>query len=67
MIIAELNLYKPVLIGYDWGGSIALRLGIYYPSNFEYIIPFMPAYGEHESYKDELKKLKVPTMIQWVK
>lgn len=27
----------------------------------------MPAYGEHESYKDELKKLTIPTQLLWVK
>lgn len=50
-------------MGYDWGAAISLRLGIKNRNSFSHIIAFMPAYGESEQNKDELKKLNTPTMI----
>jgi hypothetical protein len=43
-----------------------MRLAIKSPNNFSKVISFMPAYGEQPEYKDELKSLKVKTMILWV-
>lgn len=51
--------------GYDWGGAIALKMGIAYPKMFKKIIAVMPSYNEEE--KDELKQLKMPTLISWCK
>ena len=63
-VISELKLVRPSLFGYDWGASIALRLAIQKgPTSFTKVIAFMPAYGENEENKDELKRLKVPTMV----
>lgn len=31
------------------------------------IISFMPAYGEKSENMDELRKLRVPVLMQWVK
>lgn len=55
-------------MGYDWGASISMRLGVKHGNNlFDKIISFMPAYGETEDYKDELTKLSLKTLILWVK
>jgi hypothetical protein len=32
-------------VGYDWGGSIALLMGVENHKGFNKIISFMPAYG----------------------
>ena len=63
-LIEELKLKekKIVLVGFDWGGSIALRLTANNPSIFSRIISFMPVL--HSDYKKELTKIKTPTMIQ---
>ena len=66
-LVKTMGLKKSVLVGYDWGGNVALRLGVAYPKLFSFIVAFMPAYGEGEYNKDELKRLKVPTKILWVK
>ena len=47
-IIQNLNLTNVTLVGYDWGGSIALRMGVQNSNGFENIIAFMPAYGESD-------------------
>ena len=62
-VIKSLKLKKPMLYGYDWGGAIALKLGIQAPNNFSKIVALMPSFNEEV--KDELKKLKTPTLIQW--
>ena len=66
-LVKILNLQNVTLVGYDWGGSIALRLGVQNSADFENIIAFMPAYGESDQNRDELKKLKTKTFIHWVK
>ena len=57
----------PILFGYDWGGTISLRLGIQNPFNFDKIICFMPEGGYLDKNRDELKKLSTKTMILWIK
>ena len=64
-VIRSLKLGTPVLYGYDWGGCIAMKMGIQNSKGFSKIIALHPSYNETE--KDELKKLKTPTMLQWVK
>ena len=64
-VIRSLQLGTPVLYGYDWGGCIAMKMGIQNSKGFSKIIALHPSYNETE--KDELKKLKTPTMLQWVK
>jgi len=51
--------------GYDWGAAIAVKMGLKDGKMFKKIIAFHPSYNEEV--KDELKGLKVPTLIQWVK
>lgn len=51
--------------GYDWGAAIALKMGLKNEKMFKKIIAFHPSYNE--DVKDELKSLKLPTLIQWVK
>lgn len=58
-----MGLNKPVVIGYDWGAAIALKMAITYQNMFEKVISFHPSFNEEE--KDELKKIKVPVLIQW--
>jgi pimeloyl-ACP methyl ester carboxylesterase len=65
-VIKELGLIKPAIFGYDWGASIAMRSAIRYPNSFSKVISFMPAYGEPPDAKDELKKLKLPTLVWWM-
>ena len=43
-----------------------MRTAIKTPNNFSKVVAFMPAYGEQPDYKDELKSLKLKTMVLWV-
>ena len=61
----NLEITKPIVVGYDWGAGIALKMGIQNNKIFKKIISFHPSFNEVE--KDELKKLKIPTLIQWCK
>lgn len=61
IVMEKLGLKSPVVVGYDWGGAIALKMGIAYPKMFSKIIAFHPSF--HEQTTDELKSLKVPTLI----
>ena len=65
IVMKELQIKKPVLGGYDWGAAIALKMAVEKSSNFSKIIAFHPSYNEDK--KDELKSIKCPTLIQWVK
>jgi len=47
--------------GYDWGAAIAVKMGLKDGKMFNKIIAFHPSYNEEV--KDELKGLKVPTLI----
>ena len=61
---------KIVLFGYSWGASFALRVGVKLAEKdprLRKIIAFMPTYKEDETYNDELVKLRIPTLILWVK
>ena len=64
-VMKELDIKNPVLSGYDWGGAIAMKMALQQPSNFSKILAFHPRYTETK--RDELKGLKLPTLIQWVK
>lgn len=64
-VIKELKLNKPILVGYDNGAAIGLKMGIVNSSTFDKIIAFHASYTEEE--KDELKKLTTPTLILWCK
>mmetsp|Transcript_1114 Transcript_1114/g.2044 ORF Transcript_1114/g.2044 Transcript_1114/m.2044 type:complete len:330 (-) Transcript_1114:1408-2397(-) len=64
-VMKELKLKKPVVNGYDWGGAIALKMAIANRSTFSKVIAYHPSFNEAE--KDELKKVKQPTLIQWIK
>ncbi|KRX05557.1 P-loop containing nucleoside triphosphate hydrolase [Pseudocohnilembus persalinus] len=78
-LIDKFNLENVVLVGYDWGGAIALRVGLKRQKiqkkqenqekmgQVDSIISFMPAYGEKSENMDELRKLRVPVLMQWVK
>ena len=65
LVMKHFGLNKPVLSGYDWGGAIALKMGVNDSKSFSKIIAFHPSYNEEK--KDELKNLKTPTLIQWNK
>ena len=64
-VMKELKIKNAVISGYDWGGSIALKMGIHLPQLVKKLNVFHPSY--HETEKDELKKIKAPTLIQWVR
>ena len=64
-VIKYFGLKKPVIIGYDWGAAIALKMSIKDSRKFSKIIAFHPSFNEE--FKDELKGLKTLTLIQWVK
>lgn len=51
--------------GYDWGAAIALKMCLKNSQNFKRVIAFHPSYNEEKG--DELKSIKIPTLIQWVK
>lgn len=51
--------------GYDWGAAIVLKMCLKNSQNFKKAIAFHPSYAEETN--DELKSIKVPTLIQWVK
>jgi len=65
IFMKQFNIIKPILIGYDWGAAIALKMGIEHPSKFSKIVAFHPSYNEKN--KGELKKLKTKTLILWCK
>ena len=52
--IEHFNLTNLVACGYDWGGSIAIKMAIKFPKLFKKIIVLCPSYTEEG---DELKKL----------
>ena len=62
-VIKELGLVKPVVIGYDWGAAIALKLSIKFTTMFSKVVAFHPSFNETEN--DELKKVKTPVLILW--
>jgi hypothetical protein len=69
-IMHNIDADEIVLFGYSWGASSALRVGVKLAdedSRLKRIIAFMPTYQEDEAYKDELVKLRIPTLILWVK
>ena len=55
----------PTLIGFDWGGGIALSFGVLYPARVKKIVSFLPSFSETK--KTQLTDMKIPTMILWVK
>ena len=60
MITKQFNLKKPVVIGYDWGAAIALKMGINDKQIFSKIIAFHPSFSDTDN---ELKNLQIPTLI----
>ena len=69
-IMHNIDADELLLFGYSWGASSALRVGVKRAeedSRLKQIIAFMPTYQEDETYKDELVKLRIPTLILWVK
>ena len=53
-------------MGYEWGGAIALKLALENPKSFEKVVAIMPSYSESDQTRDELRKLRTPTMIHWI-
>lgn len=64
-VIDHFGLGAPIVVGYDWGAAIALKMAVRRPSTFKQIVAFHPSYNEAE--KDELKKCKTPTLVSWCK
>ena len=60
-VIKHYGLECPMLLGYDWGAAIALKLGIESSKSYPKIIAFHPSYNEEV--KDEIKKLKTPLRL----
>jgi len=46
MVIEKLGLKSPVVVGYDWGGAIALKMGINDSRIFSKIVAFHPSFHE---------------------
>ena len=53
-------------MGYEWGGAIALKLALENPKSFEKVVAIMPSYTESDQTRDELRKLRTPTMIHLI-
>ena len=53
-----------IVIGYDTGAGIALKMAVKNSSLFKKIIAFLPNYSEEK--KDELKNLKIPVLVIWI-
>lgn len=51
--------------GYDWGATIALKMGIKWGHLFNKLILFLPSYSE--TTKDELKALVNHVLVLWAK
>ena len=59
------GIVNPVFAGYDSAASAGLKMALKDAKLFKSIIAFHPSYTEEV--KDELKKLKTPVLLQWVK
>ena len=64
-IIKRQTTQPPTLIGYDWGGGIALSFSVLYPARIKNAICFLPSFSETPD--TQLNMIKTPTMILWVK
>ena len=53
-----------IVIGYDTGAGIALKMAVKNSNLFKKIIAFLPNYSEEK--KDELKNLKIPVLVIWI-
>lgn len=64
-VMKQCNIENVVFAGYDSGAAAGLKMALRDCKKFRSIIAFHPSYTEEE--KDELKKLKTPVLLQWVK
>ena len=65
-IIKHHNLKQtPTLLGFDWGGGIALTFAVLYPARVSRVISFLPSFSETP--ETQLHQMMTPTMILWVK
>ena len=64
-IIKQHTTQPPTLIGFDWGGGIALSFSVLYPARIKNAISFLPSFSETPD--TQLNMIKTPTMILWVK
>lgn len=64
-VMHQLNINNATFIGYDWGAGIAISLALAFPKKVNRIVAFHPSYTEIKP--DELKILKPPILILWVK
>ena len=62
LFINRHNLTNLVAVGYDWGGTIAIKMAIKFPKLFKKIIVLCPSYTEEDN---ELTKLSVPILVMW--
>lgn len=53
-----------IVIGYDTGAGISLKMAVKNQNLFKKIIAFLPNYSEEK--KDELKNLKIPVLVIWI-
>eukprot|EP01060_Flectonema_neradi_P001982 TRINITY_DN11209_c0_g1_i1.p1 TRINITY_DN11209_c0_g1~~TRINITY_DN11209_c0_g1_i1.p1 ORF type:complete len:964 (+),score=192.86 TRINITY_DN11209_c0_g1_i1:46-2937(+) len=63
-VTRTLEITSAHFLGYDWGGGIALAIGLRHPLRVKSVISIMPSYGEVK--KGELSKMKPKTLILWV-
>ena len=64
-IIKRHTTQPPTLIGFDWGGGIALSFSVLYPARIKNAISFLPSFSETPD--TQLDMVQTPTMILWVK
>jgi pimeloyl-ACP methyl ester carboxylesterase len=65
LIISQLDLGRPDVLGYDWGGAIALKMSIQNSKTFRRVMVLCPSYSEEP--KEELRKIKNKTLVIWCK
>jgi len=55
-----------VLVGFDWGGGIALRMAAKFPNKFSHVIVQHASLGGGKEQQDEVAKIKCPVLVEWV-
>ena len=65
LVLSHYDLERPAFLGYDSGASTGLKMALKWPKLFSKVVAFHPSYTEET--KDELKNLKTPVLLNWVK
>ena len=55
-----------MVVGFDWGGGIALRMVAKYPNKFSHVIVQHASLGNNKEVNAEMTKIKCPVLVEWV-